>query len=392
MTSSPRTQDKTAPYEARRAELIAQGLQELQREVGLRPPQTQREAIRDKARLLHLQDVSSRLIRAWVEELGLTLDSVTQEVLDWLSHRACRHWRFWIHPPLPQETKEIARELRSQGLSFSFIRYRLKRIRGETIRGEIPSIRTLYAWCRDIKVSKSLLQEKAREQEEITQERARWLRSQGFSLSLVLRYLEELGFSASDRALPTLETLSAWCRDIEVDTQSPYLAPSPSKDTEVDTKSSYLTPSPSPSLDAEVDTQSPYLAPSPSKDTTAQEKARELRSQGLSLSLIQDQLKDQGLKTSRGTTPTLKTLFIWCRDIEVEELKRKDREHGGGRPRLEDMPEHKGLASLIKQERLEGKSFDQIAQVVAEKGHRTAGGKPINKTQLISIWRRLSDE
>ena len=382
MTSRPHPQDKTAPYEAKRKELIAQGLQQLQEEFVLRP-QTQREAIRDKARWLHLQGVSSRLIGAWVEELGLAL--CYRDVPEWLSHRA---FGYLFHSPLPQETKEIARELRSQGLSFSFIRYRLKRIEAETIRREIPSIRTLYAWCRDIKVSKSLLQEKAREQEEITQERARWLRSQGFSLSLVLRYLEELGFSASDRALPTPETLSAWCREIEVDTQSFYLTPSPSLDAEADTQSIYLTPSPS--LDAEVDTQSAYLTPSPSKDVTAQEKARELRSQGLSLSLIQNHLKDQGLKTSRGTTPTLKTLFIWCRDIEVKELKRKDREHGGGRPRLEDMPEHKGLASLIKRERLEGKSFDQIARAVAEKGYRTASGKPINKTQLIRIWKRLN--
>lgn len=127
-------------------------------------------------------------------------------------------------------------------------------------------------------------------------------------------------------------------------------------------------------------------------DTTAKERARELRLQGLSLSLIQDQLREQGLTTSKGTTPTLKTLFVWCRDVEVKELKRKDREHGGGRPRLEDMPEHEGLASLIKRERLEGKSFDQIAEVVAEKGYRTAGEKLINKTQIIRIWRRISDD
>jgi len=127
-------------------------------------------------------------------------------------------------------------------------------------------------------------------------------------------------------------------------------------------------------------------------DTTAKERARELRLQGLSLSLIQDQLKEQGLTTSKGTTPTLKTLFVWCRDIEVKELKRKDREHGGGRPCLEDMPQHEGLASLIKRERLEGKSFEQIAEVVAEEGHRTAGGKLINKTQIIRIWRRISDD
>ena len=70
MTSRPHTPDKTALYEARREELIADGLQELQREFSLRP-QTQREAIRDKARWLCLQGVSWRLIRAWVEELGL---------------------------------------------------------------------------------------------------------------------------------------------------------------------------------------------------------------------------------------------------------------------------------------------------------------------------------
>ena len=131
---------------------------------------------------------------------------------------------------------------------------------------------------------------------------------------------------------------------------------------------------------------------SPSPNTTAQEKARELRSQGLSLSLIRDRLKELGLKTSRGTLPTLKTLFVWCRDIEVKELKRRDGEHKGGRQRLEDMPQHKGLASLIKRERLDGKSFDQIAALVAERGYRTAGDNPLNKTQIIRIWKRISDD
>ena len=127
-------------------------------------------------------------------------------------------------------------------------------------------------------------------------------------------------------------------------------------------------------------------------DTTAKERARELRLQGLSLSLIQDQLKEQGLTTSKGTTPTLKTLFVWCRDIEVKELKRREGKHGGGRVCLEHLPQHEGLASLIKRERLEGKSFEQIAEVVAEEGHRTAGGKLINKTQIIRIWRRIGDD
>lgn len=313
-------------------------------------------AIREKVYFLSVEQVPIHLIYAHVQELGLSSDDGFPlsygEVENWAN--SVGYYNDFFTSVFPQLNKEKARWLRSQGLSFSFIRHLLKRMGVKTPQGSPYAIKTLSSWCRGVEVSESLLQERAREQEELTQEIARWLRSHGFSLSLILRYLEDIGLSASDRALPTLETLSAWCRDVEVDTSTPY-----------------LTPSSSP---------------------TAKERARELRLQGLSLSLIQDQLKEQGLTTSKGTTPTLKTLFVWCRDIEVKELKRKDREHGGGRPCLEDMPQHEGLASLIKRERLEGKSFEQIAEAVAEEGHRTARGKLINKTQIIRIWRRISDD
>jgi hypothetical protein len=316
------------------------------------------KSARKKARELRSQGLSYAFLKCYFYETGAEF--------------VCRP--LWVRdvevdPSLEKggrSAQEVARELRSQGLSFDFIQAFLKDHKLKTDRFTPPSLSTLSAWCRGIKADRKLSQEKALEREKEAQEKARDLYSQGLSLSLIQEALYELHLCTAEGTIPSLETLSVWCRDVEVDT---------------------LSPSPS-----EMDTLSPSPSPSPSSDITAQEKARELRSQGLSLGLIQDRLKELGLKTSKGTLPTLKTLFVWCRGIEVKELKRKQSPHKGGRQRLEDMPQYEGLAPLIKRERGKGTSFNQIAALVAERGYKTAGEKAINKTQLIRIWKRISDD
>jgi DNA invertase Pin-like site-specific DNA recombinase len=119
------------------------------------------------------------------------------------------------------------------------------------------------------------------------------------------------------------------------------------------------------------------------------ERVRSWRSTGLSLKAVHAHCEAEGVTTRKGTTPTLKTLSLWCRGVELsQQPKRSPRSaQTKARPRLDQQPQSRGLTPLIKALREQGLSFEKIAARVTEEGYTTSKGGAITKTQVIRAWK-----
>ena len=120
------------------------------------------------------------------------------------------------------------------------------------------------------------------------------------------------------------------------------------------------------------------------------ERVRSWRSAGLSFKAVQARCEAEGVTTRKGTTPTRKTLSIWCRGVELPQQPQRStrKAQAKARHRLDQQSRSRGLLPLIKALREQGLSFEKIAARVTSEGYTTSKGGAITKTQVIRAWKQ----
>lgn len=122
---------------------------------------------------------------------------------------------------------------------------------------------------------------------------------------------------------------------------------------------------------------------------------RSWRASGLTFSAIQKRCVEHGYTTQLGTTPTVKTICLWCKGIPKPIKKRRTRPYDPNTPprtRLDQYPQNKGLRERIINLRNTGASIRAITALVELDGYTTLKGTPIGKTQVLRILQRTSTE
>jgi len=122
---------------------------------------------------------------------------------------------------------------------------------------------------------------------------------------------------------------------------------------------------------------------------------RSWRASGLTFSAIQERCIEHGYTTQLGTTPTVKTICLWCKGIPKPIKKRRTRPYDPNTPprtRLDQYPQNKGLRELIFELKSKGESLRSITALLERAGFTTTKGTPIGKTQVLRILQRASTE
>lgn len=121
-------------------------------------------------------------------------------------------------------------------------------------------------------------------------------------------------------------------------------------------------------------------------------QVRAWRAEGMTLAAIQDQCRERNIKTQLDTTPSTKTIHIWCQGVDIPKPPREPRRARSPitrrpppRQRLDQRPENLNLIVDIFRLRDAGYSLRQVTEELYTLGYRTSKGTRIGLTQIHRI-------